>query len=199
MERLPSGEERKEASVLPSTIPVAAPDAAPAADWEAVFRANSARVLRTAHRITGSAADAEDVLQTVFLRLMRRQDDDAPLESIDSYLHRAAMNAALDLVRSRRTWQSVPIDDSAAIQAHDPSPDPDRAHRSSELRRLLRKAVADLPRQAAEIFALRYFEEVDNIEIARMLGVSQTQVAVTLHRTRSRLQKEVQTWLGGKR
>jgi RNA polymerase sigma-70 factor (ECF subfamily) len=59
------------------------------------------------------ASDAEDVLQTVFLRIVRR--DDPPLRADDaaSYLHRAATNASLDLLRRRKTRDSEPIGDAA--------------------------------------------------------------------------------------
>jgi RNA polymerase sigma-70 factor (ECF subfamily) len=167
----------------------------PPPDWEQIFRANHARVFRAAYRVTGSTADAEDVLQTVFLRLMRREEE-APVENVEGYLRRAAVNAALDLMRSRKLWHNVALDDTAPLHAHDPSSDPHRSHTSQEARRLLRKAVAELPSQAAEIFTLRYFEGYENIEIAGMLNVSQTHVAVSLHRTRSRLQKEFRNFMG---
>ncbi|MBZ5583901.1 MAG: FecR domain-containing protein, partial [Acidobacteriia bacterium] len=73
----------------------------PAADLEAVFRENHAMVFRAAYRITGNANDAEDVLQTVFLRLLKREPSSEPIENMVSFLHRAAVNAALDLVRPR--------------------------------------------------------------------------------------------------
>ena len=50
----------------------------------------------------------------------------------------------------------------------------------------------------AEIFALRFFEDVPNQEIARILCISQIHVAVILHRTRARLQKEVRSYMGDK-
>jgi RNA polymerase sigma-70 factor (ECF subfamily) len=183
------GETKKEADLIP------APAMPPPVEWDQVYRANFARVFRAAYRVTGSATDAEDVLQTVFLRAMRREGE-TPVDNVESYLHRAAVNAALDLVRSRKLWHNVAIDDAPPLPALDPSSDPDRSHSSREARALLRKGLARLPERAAEIFALRYFEEFDNIQIARMLGVSQTQVAVSLHRTRSRLQKEIRTFLG---
>lgn len=192
------GEESKEANLIPAAASgeaIAQPVMAPPVVWEQVFRANYQRIFRAAYRVTGSAADAEDVLQTVFLRVMRREEEVA-VDSLEAYLHRAAVNASLDLVRSRKLWNSVPIEDSPALQAHDPSSDPDRSQSSREARAILRKAVADLPPRAAEIFTLRYFEGHDNIEIARMLNVSQTQVAVSLHRTRSRLQKEIRNLMG---
>src|SRR3954470_15913197 len=75
-----------------------------------LFREHHDLVFRTAYRVTGSPADAEDVLQTVFLRLARRAEVDlAP--SPASYLHRAAINAALDLVRGRATAKAVALDE----------------------------------------------------------------------------------------
>ncbi len=70
-------------------------------EFERMFRAYHGLVFRTAYRITGNAADAEDVSQTVFLRLFRRGTNEAVneavLENEESYLRRAAINAALDM------------------------------------------------------------------------------------------------------
>ncbi|MBV9483569.1 MAG: hypothetical protein JO249_22880, partial [Acidobacteria bacterium] len=67
-------------------------------------------VFRTAYRITGSAADAEDVLQNIFLRLMRR-DSAAALINEESYFRRAALNASLDVLRARRGELKLPLEE----------------------------------------------------------------------------------------
>jgi RNA polymerase sigma factor (sigma-70 family) len=59
------------------------------------------------------------------------------------------------------------------------------------LRERLRVAVAQLHPTAAEMFSLRYFEGYDNAEVAKLMDTSEGTVAVTLHRTRTRLQKEL--------
>jgi len=156
---------------------------------ERLFRAHHGLVFRTAYRITGNATDAEDVLQTVFLRLMRRDGSAPPLENCESYLRRAAINTALDVLRARRTAETLPLEDS--------QPDPSQPDRH-ELRDCLRRSLASLNPEAAQVFALRFFEGHSNSEIARLLGVSQVRVAVTLHRTRRRLQKEMRFHIGGK-
>ena len=156
---------------------------------ERLFRAHHGLVFRTAYRITGNATDAEDVLQTVFLRLMRRDGSAPPLENCESYLRRAAINTALDVLRARRTAETLPLEDS--------QPDPSQPDRH-ELRDCLRRSLASLNPEAAQVFALRFFEGHSNSEIARLLGVSQVRVAVTLHRTRRRLQKEMRSHIGGK-
>jgi RNA polymerase sigma-70 factor (ECF subfamily) len=147
-------------------------------------------VFRTAYRITGNAADAEDVLQTVFLRLLRR-DHPPVMDSQESYLRRAAVNASLDVMRSGRNTRNVPIDGLDFPGAQETE--------SRELRGQLRKALAHLQPREAEIFALRFFEDRSNQEIAQMLGISQVHVAVILHRTRRQLQNEIRSYLGDRR
>jgi RNA polymerase sigma factor (sigma-70 family) len=63
---------------------------------------------------------------------------------------------------------------------------------------MLRRSLSKLSPEAAEVFALRVFEGHSNREIARLLGMSQVAVAVTVHRARRRLQKEISSYLGGK-
>jgi len=158
-------------------------------DLEKVFIEHQGRVYRAAHRITGDAQDAEDVLQTVFLRLAHRAEGTPLIANLPSYLYRAAINAALDLLRARRERGSV------AIEEAEGSPDassnrPDRAHEVGEIRAWLRHALSQLKPRAAEVFALRHLEGYDNRDIARMLGISRVSVAVMLHRTRRRLRRE---------
>lgn len=165
----------------------------PTGDLEDIFRAHHRRVFRVAYRVTGNAADAEDVLGTVFLRLVRQG---GPIEHVGSYLHRAAVNGALDLIRSRGQRGAVPLDDVAPVLAQAAHLQPDRQHEAQQLRDGLRRAVARLSPRAAEMFALRYFEGYGNREIAQMLGTSQIKVAVTLHRGRRQLQRYVRSHLG---
>ena len=157
-----------------------------------IFEAHHGLVFRTAYRITGNAADAEDVLQTVFLRLLRRDQGGVLLQQA-SYLRRAAVNVALDVVRAGKVTKTIPIDDlppgrSPATPARRTEPE------SRELQGQLRRALATLPAREAEIFALRFFEERSNQEIAGLLGISQVHVAVILHRTRRQLQKEIRSY-----
>lgn len=167
---------------------------APSGELERVFQAHHGRVFRAAYRITGNASDAEDVLQTVFLRLLRQGWTTASVGSLEGYLHRAAVNGALDLVRARGAALSVPLDEAAS--AADSRLRPDRRYGALELGACLRQAIARLTPRAAEIFALRYFEDYGNQEIAGLLGVSPSEVAVSLHRSRSRLQEEIRSYLG---
>jgi DNA-directed RNA polymerase specialized sigma24 family protein len=74
---------------------------------------------------------------------------------MEGYLRRAAVNAALDLIRSRQAAPHVPLDDVAPLLSENASLAPDRLHRSTEIRLWLRQAVARLSPRAAEMFAIR--------------------------------------------
>jgi RNA polymerase sigma-70 factor (ECF subfamily) len=163
---------------------------------DTTFREHHAMVFRAAYRVTGNASDAEDVLQTVFMRLLRRAPDAEAVGNMEGYLRRAAANAAVDLIRSRQAAQQVPLDDVASHLSGNASLAPDRVQRSAEIRHWLRGAVARLSPRAAEVFAMRFFEGLDNPTIAEALGTTAASVAVTLSRTRDRIQEEFRSYMG---
>ena len=162
----------------------------------ALFREHYKPIFRTAYRVTGSTSDAEDVLQTIFLRLTSGGNRSSLPPNPRAYLYRAAINASLDLLRQRKRSNSVPLDlvdldRSPALSFGNPEDD----LVDIELRELVRQAVAKLEGRAATAFVLRYYEGYDNGRIAEILGTSQMVVAVTLHRARTRLRKEIGNYL----
>jgi RNA polymerase sigma-70 factor, ECF subfamily len=167
----------------------------PASELESLFQAHHGRVFRTAQRITGSVADAEDVLQTVFLRLVKGQDDYDWSRNPEAYLSRAAINASLDLLRSRTRSRAVSLDESEVDSIAGSFPTPEAVHADRELQTLIREAVSRLGKTAGEMFVLRYYEGLDNKEIAALLNTSPLVVGVVLHRARTKLRKEIGHYL----
>lgn len=167
----------------------------PPKELETLFREHYDQVFRTAYRITGNAGDAEDVLQTVFLRLTSRPENRDLSPSPGSYLHRAAINASLDVIRSRNRAGAVSIEEIDFNTLESAALSPEALQADREVRELIQQAVAQLGDRAAEIFVLRYFEGYGNAEIAQMLGTSQLVVGVLLHRARGRVRKELSHYL----
>lgn len=162
-------------------------------DFERMFVEHHDLVYRVAYRVTGNAEDAEDVLQTLFLRLLRRE---CPLDSEKgpkAYLVRAAVNIALDVVKLRKRNVS---DDAPALNLEDTAPTPDRQRSASEIHSRLRAALAELSPKVAEIFVLRHIEGYGNAEIAKMVGTSRGTVAVMLFRARAHLKKSMSVYFG---
>jgi len=195
------GDERKEEAVQAAAeSSLAPPRGAAQGTLEALFKEHSGAVYRAAYRLTGDAMDAEDVVQTVFARLLRRRAEENEIDlssGAGSYLHRAAVNAALDLLRRRKRRPSVTLEEVEPLLVDEAAGDPEQSRESRELAARLRAALSRLSPKAAEIFTLRYFEGVGNLEIARQMGASQTSIAVILHRARHRLQKELAPRQGG--
>jgi RNA polymerase sigma-70 factor (ECF subfamily) len=189
-----TGDNEKEKPVQAAVKPLRPlPD--PPGALEILFRAHHERVFRTAHRITGSAADAEDVLQTVFLRLVKSHESVNLAEHPEAYLSRAAINASLDLMRSRVRSKTVGLEDMTSELSDRGARNPESQHVDRELQLLIRQAVSRLGATAAEMFVLRYYEGHDNREIAKLLGTSQMVVGVVLHRARTKLRKEIGYYL----
>jgi RNA polymerase sigma-70 factor, ECF subfamily len=169
----------------------------PPDEVEILFREHHDQVFRAAYRVTGNVVDAEDVLQTVFLRLVRRKEKLDLSPSPGSYLHRAAVNASLDLLRSRTRSRSVSIEEVAPRATESSEPNPETQHVDRELQNQIRRSIATLGPKAAEIVVLKYFEGHSNVEIAERLGTSQMVIGVLLHRARTRLRKEIAMFMEG--
>ena len=143
--------------------------------YEAVFRA--------ALRVTGNPADAEDVLQTVFLRVFSGGEAAEAARRPAAYFRRAAVNAAVDVLRRRVVLPGTVYDDEAPHAA---------VETPLLLKERLRRAVATLDTDDATLFLLRYVEGLSNEELAGIFGLEKNNVAVRLHRIRLRLQTEME-------
>jgi len=193
---LAMGEDKNAEDHLQEALATIETDRAPG--WlEGAYRQHGEAVVRTAYRVTGSVDDAEDVLQTVFVRLANRQDPPDLSRGALPYLRRAATNAALDVVQSRYARTTFAFEGSPQKATSDTAPSQERLQQSREVAQELRVALARLNRRQAEIFILKYFEDMDHRSIAELLGTTPGTVAVTLHRVRSRLAADLKPLIGG--
>jgi len=140
-------------------------------------------VFRAALRVTGRPADAEDVLQTVFLRMLSRSDPQEATARPAAYFKRAAVNAAVDLLRRRAVHAETVYADHAPHAAVEPA---------LLLKEQLRRAIATLDNDDATLFLLRHVEGLSNQELADVFQLEKNNVAVRLHRIRLRLQAEME-------
>src|ERR1017187_5232068 len=118
---------------------------------------SSSGMLRMFCRERTRSSAAEDVMQTVFLRMLKRDAGAEAVGNMASFLHRSAVNAALDLVRSRQNIRNIPLDELEPVLAEPASRSPERAQHSNEIRDWLRGALARLNPRIAQMFALRFF------------------------------------------
>ena len=163
-------------------LPILMTSTTPRAGVAELYERHYEMVFRAAMRVTGSPADAEDVLQTVFVRFLERG---AGLENValpTAYFRRAAVNAAVDVLRRRELRAESVLDDGTLHAIQPPF----------LLKVQLRRAIAALDSDDASLFLLRYVEGLSIEELAGMFELEKNKVTVRLHRIRQRLQAEME-------
>jgi RNA polymerase sigma-70 factor, ECF subfamily len=161
-------------------IPPRMTSTTPRAGLAGLYERHYETVFRTALRVTGNPADAEDVLQTVFLRVLARGED---LALPAAYFRRAAVNASVDVLRRRELHAESAYDEGSPQVAVQPP---------VLLKERLRRAIASLDSDDASLFLLRHVEGLTIEDLAGMFGMEKNNVAVRLHRIRRRLQAEME-------
>jgi len=152
---------------------------------ESIFKEYGQLVYRTAYGVTGNREDAEDVLQAVFMQLVR-QERRPDGKNLQGYLYRAAVNSSLNTIRRRQRERAQQV--SGELEAPE-APAPDDSVKAELRHRRLYEAIAQLKPDAAQIVILRYMHNKSDAEIAAMLGTSRGAIALKLFRSRTRLRK----------
>src|SRR5580704_2844959 len=105
-----------------------------------LFGEHHRRILTASYRITGSMADAEDVTQSIFLRLTKSSAP--PMANAASYLYRAAINASLDLLRQRKAAPAEALEEADGAIWNGRSPEAEALGRQAGAS--LRLAISEL-------------------------------------------------------
>jgi len=150
---------------------------------EALVDRWSDTVLRVAYTWTGNPEDAQDVCQTVLLKLLTRPERFAEPDRERAWVLRVAINCCKDLKKSAWTRKRVSLDAAAeaAVFLQEPGESP------------VLEAIQALPGKYREAMYLRYYEEYDVSEIAALMGCRKNQVSTYLYRAKAKLR----TMLGG--
>jgi RNA polymerase sigma-70 factor (ECF subfamily) len=137
-------------------------------------------IFHVALQVLRNADDAEDVVQNVFLRMMRNDQGPDEGRSAVGYLRRAAKNAAIDIIRKRTQRAEM------ELQEYYPAP----AETFVE-RRHVRQVIEKLPSKNAELFEMHYQGGYMYEELAASFGMQVGTVKSRLHRIRAVLQEEL--------
>jgi len=155
--------------------------AAPATevDWDAVYAEQLPRVYNFFRYRVGDGPVAEDLTSATFEKAWRgRNRYRRDLGAFGTWLMAIARNVAVDHYRRRRP--EAPLEDAYAVAAAGSGPE-ELAERRSDMERL-GGLIAALPERERELIALKYGSELNNREIARLTGLSESNVGTRLHR-----------------
>lgn len=138
-------------------------------------RAYAPAIYRLAYARTGSRADAEDIMQEVFVRLLRAGPDFADRAHARAWLLRVAANCANDWFRAPWRRREGPLTDSLPAPEHEDGG--------------VVEAVLALPAKYRTAVHLYYYEELSVAEIAKITGKSESAVKSRLFRARAMLRE----------
>jgi RNA polymerase sigma-70 factor (ECF subfamily) len=150
---------------------------------EAIYREHGDALMRLAYHLTGSRADAEDVLHDVFLGLPEALGRYQERGAFPAWLRRVTARVALTRVRVARRRREVPLEAAAdlGLSAHD-------VHTN---RGDLERAIAKLPATLRAVFVLKEVEGLSHAEVAATLGIRVGTSEVRLHRALRKLRAEL--------
>ncbi len=143
-----------------------------------LYLEHSASLYRVAYRITGSIADAEDVLQDVFVGLPEALRTYEARGSLEGWLRRVTARVALARIRKRARRAELPL-----RHASPPVRDPPLSDRVVE-RTALERALDELPSTLRLVFVLKEAEGYSHAEIAALLRIRPGTSEVRLHRAK---------------
>jgi RNA polymerase sigma-70 factor (ECF subfamily) len=152
---------------------------------------HSGTVYNLALRMMGNPLEAEEVLQETFISAFRALPRFEGRSQLSTWLFRIAYNSALMRLRRRGPITSS-IDEPLTSEEGNPMPrqlvdwawEPERVVLNAELRSVLESAVVALPPTLRGVFVLRDIEGLSTAEAAEVLGLTETNVKVRLHRAR---------------
>lgn len=154
--------------------------------FETLYRQHSGRLFSLAVRMLGNPADAEDLLQEIFLTAHRKLESFRGESALGTWLYRLAMNQILDHVRSRaaRTGQMTDgLDDATLLADASGHRLADRAIARIDLER----ALAELPEGCRAAFVLHDVEGLEHREVSEVLGIAEGTSKSQVHKARLRL------------
>ena len=158
------------------------------AAFEAIYRTHAGRLYSVAVRMLGNTADAEDMLQEIFMSAHRKLDSFRGDSALGTWLYRLATNLCLDHLRSRASKSDQltgGLDDAPALA--------DGASRRLAERTVermdLERALAQLPQGCRTAFVLHDVEGLEHREVAEMLGIAEGTSKSQVHKARMRLRE----------
>lgn len=158
--------------------------------FEVLVRRYQRRLYHLALRMTGRPADAEDVVQEVFLTAWRRLPEIREDAALPGWLYRATTRRCLNLLRRSRPTAEL----DQAIASGAAGEDPQRATEASQQVQALTAALARLPPNQRAVWLLREVHDRSYDEIAILLETTPQAVRGRLFRARVQLAELMQTW-----
>jgi RNA polymerase sigma-70 factor (ECF subfamily) len=167
----------------------------------AIYRRHGRGIFNYALRLVGDYQWAEEILQETFLRAFSRAETFREGARVSTWLYRIAMNLCYDHLRSPRNRPKVSLSERVSQDYGGPAGlsdlleesggTPDEIASESEVARLVRQCVADLPEKERNVLVLRHYHGMKFREIAGVTGLTTRTVQNCLKRAREKMARSL--------
>lgn len=157
-------------------------------DLTALAETYSGLLFRVAYSVLRSRAEAEDVAQDVFVRILKRSPDLLTVRDLRVWLVRITWNLSIDRRRRIRPEQ---IDEDFAKSLVATNAPADEALGDAQRMKAVLRELEKLPRAERQVLLLSTVEELETPEVAKVLGRSESAVRALLFRARTRLRERL--------
>ena len=156
-------------------------------DVESLVREHSRLVFKVAYAAVRTRHDAEDIVQEVFLRVLRSQGRLAQVQDMKAWLARITWNVAKDRRRGERDSEDI----EQVAEPRSAAASPERQVERQQMADVVAKMIAALPRELRDPLVLSSMEEMAGVEIAEVLGIAETAVRSRVFRARQILKERL--------
>lgn len=160
-----------------------------------IVEAHQKRVINICYRFTANAEDAEDIAQDVFIEVYNSLGKFKAESSLTTWIYRIAVNKSLDYIKSRNRKKRFSFarqsNEEELINIPSNVPDPSVTIDDETRRKILNKALAELPDKQRTAITLNKFEDMSNSEIAEIMNLKINAVDALIFRAKQNLQKKL--------
>jgi RNA polymerase sigma-70 factor, ECF subfamily len=154
--------------------------------FEEIYRAHSRRLYGVAVRMLGNPADADDMLQEIFLAAHRKLDSFRGESALGTWLYRLAVNLCLDYLRSR-TGRALHVTDALDDEPALPDAGSGGLAERTVTKMDLERALAQLPEGCRTAFLLHDVQGLEHREVGEIMGIAEGTSKSQVHKARLRL------------
>jgi RNA polymerase sigma-70 factor (ECF subfamily) len=157
-------------------------------EFATIYETNKARIYSTAYRMLGNGADAEDVVQDVFVKAWRKLDSFEGRSQLSTWLYRITINRCLDILRKRKRQPTAPLEEAMGAVA-----------KQSNVMKLIEGLLPSLPPGYRTVFVLHDIQGLKHYEIAKHLHITEGACKSQLHKARLMMRKKLAPYMEGLR
>lgn len=157
--------------------------------FEQLIKENEPKIINLIYGMTGDYHIAQDLAQETFIKAFQSRQSFNGQSKISTWLYRIAVNTTIDYQRKNSVRKENPAEEIESTTTE--TQDPDKTCQKTAMRKMLFRAISQLPEQQREIYTLREINGCSTKEVAEVLNISIDLAKWRLHKARTMIRKQL--------